>query len=333
MFPLASNFRTALSLIEIDGRLRDFASDAHREIRELLEGDVVLARWGVDTVVIGSYARRTGIFPGKDVDVFTKLTRLRAADVEPITIYERVLKVLRDHYGDRVTAQPRSVKVSFDTHGYEFSVDAVPAVRYRSRWAIPRRDRGTWEDPDERWVETDPEVLTKLTSKRNRQPLVDGQGAYVPVVKLIRQTRSHHLGKAKPGGFYFELMTYWAFECGDASGDGFGAILATTLANIAGQLRTGAPVIDPVLGTPYKPSPEAGDLAAAAQLFGSLAERARTAVQAERCPAGAAWRQLLGLNERGWCFPLPDGCDADGRALQVVGAGASRPSREPGAFA
>jgi tRNA nucleotidyltransferase (CCA-adding enzyme) len=45
-------------------------------------------------VLIGSYARHTAIWPGKDVDVFTKLTRLSVGATNPRTIFEHVRDIL-----------------------------------------------------------------------------------------------------------------------------------------------------------------------------------------------------------------------------------------------
>lgn len=333
MYPLDSQFRSALSMIEISGTKRDRAIKAHEEIRAVLESDPTLRKWGIKTVLIGSYARHTGIWPGKDVDVFIKLTALSAADVDPKTIYDNVLRVLTKEYGDRVDPQPRSVKVSFNTGGDEFSVDAVPAVRFGQRWAIPRRDRDVWGDPRERWVETDPEELHRLTEQCNNLLLLDGKGAYVPVVKLMRQTRSEHLGKSKPGGFYFELLTYWAFRNGEGFGSNYAEVFASTLDAVAAQLSTGATVIDPVLGGAYRPAPAPQDVAAAASALSGLAADATQALKSDKCPAAAAWRQILGSNDQGACFPLPEGCDAEGRALKVTAVGASRGPREAGGFA
>jgi hypothetical protein len=334
MHALTDQFNVALKRIAIDDVRRKHAIAAHTSIRELLEGDPQLCAWGVDTVLIGSYRRRTGIYPGKDVDVFTKLSKLSVADTDPATIYRHVCQLLVDHYGDRAEPQPRSVKVGFDTAGFEFSVDVVPAVRMGGRWAIPRFDTSVWDDPDQRWVETDPESLTQLTEDLNKLLLVDGHGGYVPTVKLVRQVRCHHRGDDKPGGFYFELMTYWAFKNGDVRGNTFAEILGSTLDSIAEQLRGGLELLDPVLGTAYRPTPEPDARAAAADIFSGLSVNARGALVAtSRCKAAAVWRDILGENEQGRCFPIPDGCDEYGRELPVARPSTSTGSSEPSGFA
>jgi Second Messenger Oligonucleotide or Dinucleotide Synthetase domain len=307
---------------------------AHEEIRSFLEAEEHLRAWGVQTVLIGSYARRTGIHPGKDVDVFTKLANLAVEDTDPRTIYDAVRTILVARYQARAEPQNRSVKINFDPEGFEFSVDVVPAVRLSSRWAIPRRDREVWDQPDERWVETDPEYLGELTTELNGKFKVGGQGAYVPTVKLVRQTRRHHRDTAKPGGFYFELMTYWAFERGDVWGATFAELFSSTLASIANQLESGRRLTDPVLIEDYRPEPELSDRIAAASVFLELAAKARQAISTDDvCKAAALWREVLGRNGQDWCFPIPRGCDEHGRKLAVTAPAISRGSREPGRFA
>jgi len=134
--------------------------------------------------------------------VFAKLTALKTQNTQPATVHNRVREVLKAHYGGRAKPEARSIKVMFDFDGGGFVVDSVPAVRMGERWGIPRRKVESWESPNiaERWVETDPERLAKLTTERNRAPEVGDQGAYVPTVKLVRQTRRHHLAERKPGG-------------------------------------------------------------------------------------------------------------------------------------
>lgn len=332
MQTLASEFKSALSLIEIKDDRRKHAIAAHTEIRECLEADEQLREWGIETVLIGSYARHTSIWPGKDVDVFMKLKNLEVGGTDPRTIYEHTRTVLVEAFGNRAQPQPRSITVNFDRDGFKFSVDAVPAVRWGTQWAIPRRDTATWDEPDEqRWVRTDPEQLNKLTEAMNARVTVDGKGAYVPTVKLVRQTRSHHRGDEKPGGFYFELMTYWAFEWGQAMGSSFAGLFATTLESLRAQLQSGQPLQDPVLGEDYKPQPDSGARDEAAQVFASLASKAVSTD--DKCKAAALWREILGKNDDRWCFPVPDGCDEHGNQIPVTSAASSRGSRGRGGFA
>lgn len=331
METLSSQFEQALTKIEISGTKRERAIKAHEEMRGVLELSEALQKLGIATVLIGSYARRTGIYPGRDVDVFAKLTKLDTS-AEPSRVFDAVCQVLVDHYGARAEPQRRSIKVSFDYDGDGFAVDAVPAVRLGGRWALPNRDRDVWGDPKQRWIETDPEHLGELTSARNSHPKVDGKGAYVPTVKLVRQIRGEHRGDAKPGGLYFEFLTYWAFEQG-VEGESFAEILAAALRSIAERLAEGTVVVDPVLGRPYEPAPEPSDLAAASQVIAKLANDAERALEEARCPAAAIWRRIMGRNGRGACFPLPEGCDETGRELAgAVSAVAARGSREAGGF-
>jgi len=334
MEELAEQFKKALARIEISGDKRRRATEAQTEIREVLESADNLRALGVETVLIGSYARQTGIYPGKDVDVFVKLTKLDTS-APPQEVYDQVRDVLVLEYGKRAEEQPRSIKVSFDTDGDGFAVDSVPAVHMGRRWAIPRRDRQRWEaaDVSERWVETDPEHLGKLTGGLNSKLKVDGQGAYVPTVKLVRQTRRHHMREQKPGGLYFELLTYWAFVGGAVSGDGFAEVFAGTLKAIAAQLTSGRVVIDPVLERSYRPTPEPADIANAAQVFARLAAKAEEALRVDRCQAALRWREILGTNDRGPCFEFPPGCDERGQPIRRVREVAAVGSKEAGSFA
>jgi hypothetical protein len=317
---LSDQFEGALARLEL-GDKRKRVEASHTEIRALLESDPQLCAWGVDTILIGSYARKTAIYPGKDVDVFTKLTKLTTESANPKMVFEAVRDVLVKEYGDRAEPQERSIKVTFPIDGEEdFHVDVVPAVRDGSRWAIPRHDTRQWDAQDvrERWVETDPEEFGRLTTEQNKSSKVNGQGAYVPTVKLVRQIRRHHRGKTKPGGFYFELLAYWAFEAG-ATGDSFAEILANTLAAIAAQLNGPDELIDPVLGKPYKPAPDPADRASAAALVAELAADAQRALYLDKCPAAVIWRRILGeIDDLGPIFEIPPGCDAEGRALPAV---------------
>jgi hypothetical protein len=331
MTTLPSQFKQALTKITVNGTKRARAIEAHLELRTVLEANPKLRRLGLETVLIGSYARQTGIYPGRDVDVFAKLTGLDTTS-NPQEVFSAVCDVLVSAFGDRAEPQRRSIKVTFDYDGDGFAVDAVPAVRLGERWALPNHNRDVWEDRDKRWIETDPERLAELTTARNEDPTVSGDGAYVPTVKLVRQIREANLGDEKPGGLYFEMLTYWAFE-GGVDGASQAEVLARTLRSIATQLRSGIVVTEPALGQPYSPAPESGAMEHASDAFEALAADAEAALGAEECPAAAIWRRMLGANSRGACFPLPDGCDETGRIIATAATAlAARGSREAGGF-
>ena len=324
METLADEFTTALSLIGL-GDKRQRAMDAHAEVRAVLEANDDLVANGVDTILIGSYGRETAIYPGRDVDVFVKLPD---SEEGPDETYEMVRQALETEYGDRLDdSGSRSMKVEFPD---DFWVDAVPAVPSDDgRWQIPQAD----ENGDRTgWEETNPEELGRLTVEQNKEPKVDGQGAYVPTVKLVRQTRRHHLGDRKPRGLYLELETYWAFEAG-VTGSTFAELFASTLERIATQLETSVVINDPALAREYSPAPESADLEHAATVFRDLATKAALALAADRCEAARLWREILGKNERNWIFPIPAGCDEFGKRAATIAPIADRGSREARPFA
>jgi hypothetical protein len=312
---LSEEFADALERIGIK---RAAAMAAHAEVRTHLELDPKLSEWGVDTILIGSYARKTAIHPCHDVDVFVKLPSCE--ETNPETVFAEVRRVLVAAYGDRASEQRRSMCIR--GFGANISVDAVPAVPYQSHWQIPQTATqqfgGRWLK--DRWEHTNPEQLTELTHRmQERGPSVAGNNAYIRIVRFIKQIRDTQLGPAKPGGLYVELLTYWAFAEGVA-GNSYAELLAATLNSIASQLSSGATVIEPAMDATYSPAPDPGAISAAALGFSGIAAEARRALTLETCPAAAAWRRILGQNANGWVFPLPQGCDELGRTVTPLHA-------------
>jgi hypothetical protein len=330
---LPVQFDKALTRIEPNGTKRARAIAAHGLVRAQLETSDTLCEWGVDTVLIGSYARSTAIYPGNDVDVFTKLTALDTK-YSAAVVFEEVCGILTDHYGDRADPRNRSVKIAFYDDSDKFSVDVVPAVLYGERWAIPDHDRDRWVNSDAAWIETDPEQLSQLTNDMNESVEVSGRGAYVPIVKLMRQARSHHRGDAKPGGLFIELVTYEAFTSG-VSGESFAELFAGALAYAGSRLASAAvnPILDPALGTPYTPSPPFAETMECATLFSTLAGEANKSLGLPKCEAAVIWRQILGSNDRGPVFPIPPGCDESGNVVGAVTANRARGPNEARGFA
>lgn len=311
---LDEQFRDAHVRIGIE---RANAIAAHLEVRAELEADSKLREWGVDTILIGSYARKTSIHPCHDVDVFVKLPGC-PPDTTPEQVFTEVQRVLVAAYGERAKEQRRSMKV--EGFADDLSVDAVPAVLSGNPWKIPQTDRaqvgGRWVK--DRWEETNPERLSQLTDEQqSRSTAIDGERSYRRTVRLIRQTREAHLGEVKPGGLYFELLTFWAFA-GGVSAPAYGQQLADVLEAIANQLESGLDLIDPGLNEPYAPAPDPMARTNAAVVFRGLARGARGALDLDDCAAAVVWRRILGSNDRGPCFPIPRGCSESGQRITAM---------------
>lgn len=345
---LRSQFNHALTNIEINGTKAERAQAAQEEIRSVLAADDQLHEWGVSTILIGSYSRDTGIYPGKDVDVFVKLTKLDT-EAKPKDVYGAVWAALVREYGDaneggRAIQQARSIKVLFpdeadpDDENAGFAVDAVPAVVDGFRWAIPTKDRSRWDGGTGRWVTTDPERFGSLSSTLSTSPsspVVGGRNAYKPIVKLARQARRIHIGDRRPGGLYVEFMAYEAWHSSLVFGSEWDQLFAQTLRRLADRLAIArwAPLIDPSLGTPVEPSLSDQDITDAADNFSRLADLAAAALEANDCDAATKWREILGANDRADpVFPWPPGCGGNGAATIAVAVAVQRGRDEARGF-
>ena len=333
--PLTDQFLEAHSRISLGDRRR-IAIAAHFEVRAVLRANRRLLELGLQDVLIGSYARRVSIWPGKDVDVFGRLTKHTTNTLDPATAYAAFEHALRRYARQgRLTKQPRSLKVAFGPSRppsvqairaaadertwtrsetdrlirdrrrlpFDFSVDVVPAVLDPPHYGIPDLDHR----PDGLrqlsggWKRTDPVDLTELTQQRNRALTVGGIGALVRVVKTVKQVKEHHLGGLKPGGLYYEFILHEGFGSGGISGDTWAEITACALEYLAGRLGTATwnPICDPVLGASYEPVPPHEVLAHARRVFQDLARKAqRATTTSDRCQAAVEWRAVFGGNGR-----------------------------------
>jgi hypothetical protein len=348
METLNTEFESAVTNVTIHGEKQKRASEAHTDVRELLEADRQLRDWGIDTILIGSYARLTSRYPGKDVDVLLRFKNLSVRH-DPARIYEEVKRVLVEHYGlkdhdpdGRVTEQARSLKIDFEDSGVPddlaFSVDAVPAVPWGEHWGIPNRNRDRWDEEDGRWVKTSPvefAVRTNALATAGSTPTVGNRSTYRPIVRMLRQVRHVHLGENRPGGLYTEIAAYYAWSGGRVTGASWAELLAGSLGAVADEfdLAVTDGMLDPVLGTQLKPALYGDQWASGAAKFRELAGMAEEALDADMCPAAKLWRDILGTNDRGQVLPLPDGCDAYGFAIAGIAAVEAVGSNQPRGFA
>lgn len=346
---LDNEFDQAVRNVTISGVKSDRAIAAHTEVRALLESDAELCSWGIDSILIGSYARQTARYPGKDVDVFLRFKGLSVRH-DPEKVYNAVERVLVAKYGlrdrdtdGRVTRQPRSLKVDFpdpedDLSDNSFSIDAVPAVPWGEHWGIPNRDRDLWSSEEKRWIKTNPVKFAEDTNAlaiASWSPTVGAINAYRPVIRLLRQVRHAHLGEQRPGGLFTEVAAYYAWKDRLVTGSTWAELLTSTMEQVAERfercLDDGLP--DPVLGAPMKPALDSWEWSAAADGLKHLAEQARQALDSERCRAARSWRDILGSNDRGQVLPLPEGCDANGFPVGAVTAVSAVGSNDPRGFA
>lgn len=346
---LENEFGQAVRNVTISGVKRDRAIAAHTEVRALLEADPELCSWGVDTILIGSYARQTARYPGKDVDVFLRFKNL-SVHHDPGKVYDAVERTLVAKYGlkdyeegGRVTRQSRSLKIDFldpddDLSDNSFSIDAVPAVPWGEHWGIPNRDRDQWNSEEKRWIKTNPVKFaddTNALAVATWSPTVGTMNAYRPVVRLLRQVRHVHFGEQRPGGLFIEVAAYYAWEDQSITGTTWAELVTSTLEQVAKRFEQCAEsgLLDPVLDTPMKPALDSWQWTAAADRLSQLAEQARQALDSERCRAAKMWRDILGSNDRGQVLPLPDGCDANGFPVGAVTAVGAIGSNDPRGFA
>jgi hypothetical protein len=356
---LNDEFQTTHQRVSLGDRAL-VAIAAHVEVRSILRADGQLRRHGLDDVLIGSYARRVSIWPGKDVDVFGRLTTEDVGSIIPDAAYGMFGPALQT-YADqgRLRPQPRSFKVDFgparvpdeqyiraaaaeyqwesrrvqrvlDQLGqlaFAFSVDVVPAVAWGDHFGIPEVGRHAATGERYRtgqWRLTSPVELTRLTRVRNRAPRIGGVGAYVRTVRSVKQVKSYHLLDAKPSALFYEFILYDGFTDGAITGASWADVTASALTYIADRLRDVAarPVCDPVLREPYQPLPSPSDLATVSNVFDDIARGAARAVRAStRCQAAIEWRHVFGGNEQ-WdhVFPLPPGCRGTGATMGAAAA-------------
>lgn len=370
-YPLHPEFITKQRRVALGNRAL-VAIAAHVEVRSVLRADAILRSHGLDDVLIGSYARRLSIWPGKDVDVFGRLMAETVDSISPdesYAIFGAALQPFADQ--GRLTPQARSFKVDYgpgktpdpsfirtaaadydwepqrvrDVLGnieevaFEFSVDVVPAVVWGAHYGIP--ETGRIEKTGARyrtgqWRRTSPVKLTELSRARNRDVTIGGIGAFVRTVRGVKQVKSHWLHRARPSALYYEFLLHEGFKTGAVTGDCWADVSASALGYIVerlGRVQTD-PVLDPVLGEPYNPAPSQGDIAAALSVFEDLARKARRAVSTDaRCQAGIEWRGVFGGNAR-WdhVFPLPDGCRGSGVEMGAAAANVSTGGTEERSF-
>lgn len=316
---LITQFNAALSNVEPTEKDKTNAPLAHGEVREALTSNRQLVSWGLDPVLIGSYKRSVSIRRIKDVDMFARLHELSEA-VGPGELMGTFREVLISEFGaGRVKQQARSLQVAFPQMDALY-VDVVPARPFKTNfdesvWQIPKHGLGGWQT-------TNPLRLEAIKVQLND----DSDGNYVPVVKLLRQTRRSLMGRRKPGGLTIEMAATSAFMSrGPLGGNSVPELYAWALRQVGEHLQDafvhmkGLP--DPTLKGAYVDVAgsdlDKRELAEAFLSAATAAERAINASSENKCQAAQEIRRILGkavddLGAQDFVFPMPEDCNEDG---------------------
>lgn len=311
MSTLASYFNDALTNIEPDTDKAN-AATAHAEVTELLKASKELEGLGLDPILIGSYAREVSIKRVKDVDIFVRMESpgTDATPEDVLGLFEGVLSKDGNYGSERVEKQHRSIKIDFSD--YDLTVDVVPARRKGENWEVP----SVPDDEESEWIETNPVLLNEKTTELNQLNTINDKGIYVPVVKLIRQTRRTWLGD-QPGGLFFELMTYWGFTNSKWSATSIAEYYTLALEYIASNLSDIAKfgLDDPTIpGKSISTKADDNDFTVAKVAMDEASKLAREALEDEDdCSSALKWQKLLGKTPDGeYVFQMPSYCNADG---------------------
>lgn len=341
MATLATQFKVALGRIEPEKDATN-AAEAHKQVSAALKADNMLKGLGISPFLIGSYGRNVSIKRVKDVDVFARLEKATSS-LLPGAILDHVTDVLEDAFPGCVERQHRSAKVEF--LDYDLSVDVViarPCTDHPDdHWQIPQKIEN---DGRASWVETNPIKMGELATAANKDFLLSADnpdsGVYKPMVKLVRQIRRTWVDD-QPGGYYFEVLVYHAFQDLRPERNTVAAYLHVILREIADRLPdyVDAGPSDPTLDDRViKTRATAEQIQAAADRMVKAADLAYEAHEEDDpCKSAVKWRELLGLTHNvdkpEDVFPLPDYCNADGTtksasSTQVKGAPAVPAGRD-----
>lgn len=246
------------------------------------------------------------------MDVFCELPSL-PKEQDPQDLLDKFASLLANRYGDRVDKNDRSVKVDFPD--VDMHVDVVPARRTRDEWEIPDRDGG--------WEKTHPVKFSELSTARNQ----DHNDKYVPVIKLLRQTRRTLLGEAKPGGFFVEVAAYHAFASipdsnSDNSPSSTAEYYTVALEKMASILRKHSDGVAPLMN-PAIPEQELHIRATKSELDAISREWEQAAIDAREAfacgddqDAARTYKRLLGQNSDGAdVFEVPAAVSVGHRSL------------------
>lgn len=285
-----ARFKELLHDIEPKPNIKRAASAAHISIRDFLGAHPKFSERLNYDFLAGSYARHTAIRPsdaGKkksrpDVDVYLQMRYRFATNAG--SVLKNLHDVLGNKYGDSVTRNRRSVRISTAL----LDVDVVPLINSGDGFKIPDRTK-------KEWIQTNPLFHFYWSRDINKQ---FGK-RFKPLVKLIKWWRREHFDSKRPKGFSLEIL---AAQCAPRRKKHYGELFTKFLENLLDEYGPkpgwdGKPTLDDpaVLGNDILSRVSLNDWTSFMRLVKNHAKIARQAQKTgDKHEAMQLWRQVLG---------------------------------------
>jgi hypothetical protein len=195
-------FDTFKSELELPDSKREQASKAQQDIRARLANHLYVP----DSLLTGSYARYTKIYPLDDIDIILKRNTDRVAlrhdggGVSPTQALDEVADAIRKAYPLTATIKKQSRSINAQIKGLDFGFDLIPAwMRTPDGYWIPDTDSNSW-------IPTNPEWHAQLMTDANAKL----QLRLKPVIKMVKHWNRNNYELLR--SFHIELICKDIFE-------------------------------------------------------------------------------------------------------------------------
>ncbi|MBJ6764674.1 nucleotidyltransferase [Myxococcaceae bacterium JPH2] len=277
----------AFELFVQDLRLRDGEEREAQRQQEYVFNAMRQRLGPKESILSGSYGRKTAIRPLHDIDLFLIFSAGGSRRAVPEAMLLWVKEALEDEFrGKQARIQNRSVNIEFKTTGIGF--DVVPAIadgKHPEVYWIPDRRRGEW-------IPSNPRAHHAACNAANERMGMKLK----PLIKSLKRWNQLR-GKPVPS-FLLEVLVC---ECGDSLSpdDGYSDNMARLFTLLRERISQRCP--EPAgLGPPLNEGIDLGYLQQDQQRLTEASRKAIRAVEMEHqgnmSLALESWRELLGTD-------------------------------------
>ena len=189
-------FDTFKSELELPDSKQAQASKAQQDIRARIANHLQV----YDSLLTGSYARHTKIYPLDDIDILLVRNTAKVgvttdgSGIFPTHALDQVAEAIGKAYPQSATIKKQSRSVNAQIKGLDFGFDIIPAwQRTPDGYWIPDTDSGSW-------IPTNPEWHAQLMTDAN----TNLQQRLKPVIKMIKHWNRHNFELLR--SFHIELI-------------------------------------------------------------------------------------------------------------------------------